>query len=64
MLPRGPSTPQWWLFEVLILMSGWLANPDLSVAVMGILLQTSGAWVGRDRTPAQDSEVHLLAHPL
>ncbi|KAL4443788.1 hypothetical protein ABPG75_011525 [Micractinium tetrahymenae] len=33
---------EWWTFEAMILMSGWLEQPDLTVAVMGILVNTSG----------------------
>lgn len=33
---------EWWTFEVVIIMSGWLARPDLSVAVMGLTINLSG----------------------
>ncbi|KAL4442008.1 hypothetical protein ABPG77_011269, partial [Micractinium sp. CCAP 211/92] len=33
---------EWWTFEAMILMSGWLAQPNVTVAVMGILVNTSG----------------------
>ncbi|PSC71531.1 MATE efflux family [Micractinium conductrix] len=33
---------EWWMFECVILMSGWLPEPDVAVAVMGICINTSG----------------------
>ncbi|KAL4858417.1 Protein DETOXIFICATION 1 [Chlorella vulgaris] len=33
---------EWWTFEALIIMSGWLPDPDLTVAVMGICINSSG----------------------
>jgi hypothetical protein len=33
---------EWWCFEAMIVMSGLLAPADVSIAVMGILINTSG----------------------
>lgn len=33
---------EWGIFETCLLMSGWLANPELHVAVMGLVLNLSG----------------------
>lgn len=33
---------EWWTFELCLLMSGWLDNPELHVAVMGLSLNLSG----------------------
>ncbi|PRW56780.1 DETOXIFICATION 16-like [Chlorella sorokiniana] len=33
---------EWWTFEVMILMSGWMPNPDVAVATMGVTINTSG----------------------
>jgi hypothetical protein len=41
-----PSTAmlcvEWWAYEFCILMSGWLPNPKLHVAVMGMCANTQG----------------------
>eukprot|EP00271_Cylindrocystis_brebissonii_P001757 TRINITY_DN12028_c0_g1_i1.p1 TRINITY_DN12028_c0_g1~~TRINITY_DN12028_c0_g1_i1.p1 ORF type:complete len:531 (-),score=103.67 TRINITY_DN12028_c0_g1_i1:150-1523(-) len=33
---------EWWFFEIVILMSGWLPNPEASVGAMTICFQTAG----------------------
>ncbi|PSC75850.1 MATE efflux family [Micractinium conductrix] len=33
---------EWWAYEFCIFMAGWLPNPTLHVAAMGIMLQVSG----------------------
>jgi hypothetical protein len=33
---------EWWAYEFCIFMAGWLPNPTLSVASMGVMLQVSG----------------------
>ena len=33
---------EWWAYEFCIFMSGWLPNPTLNVAAMGVMLQVSG----------------------
>ena len=35
---------EWWTFEAVILMAGLLPNPSLAVAVMGICINTGGAF--------------------
>jgi len=34
---------EWWSFEMLVIMSGWLPNAQTAVAVMGLCLNLSGA---------------------
>ena len=34
--------PRRWAYELCIIMAGWLPEPDLHVAVMGVMLQVSG----------------------
>lgn len=33
---------EWWTFEACVILSGWLENPELEVAVMGLTLNVSG----------------------
>ncbi|KAM1038393.1 hypothetical protein ACFX13_033813 [Malus domestica] len=33
---------EWWWYEIMLFICGWLSNPQASVAAMGILLQTTG----------------------
>ncbi len=42
---------EWWTFEVMILMSGWMANPDVAVATMGVTINTSGEPAADGRRP-------------
>jgi hypothetical protein len=30
---------QWWVWELLIVMSGWLPNADTAVGIMGLCMQ-------------------------
>lgn len=68
-----PSLLGRWTFEAMILMSGWLAQPDIMVAVMGLLVNTSGAGLlpppaqapsdGRPPSPAGGSLLYRPSLP-
>lgn len=33
---------EWWTFEILIIFSGWLDDPEMSISAMGLLVSMSG----------------------
>lgn len=59
-----PSTAmlcmEWWSYEICILMAGWLATPQLQVAVMGLCMNTTG----ERRRPCSCPAPSMPAPPL